>query len=104
MARMRSCFCAAESDALAHTASTSCRICCAMTRRCSIADFETPATCQQGSRRFVGVVPRVVDRVPGTVLPGIPVLAPTEVPGVRNGGVPTAVPFPWAELFVRAGG
>src|SRR5712692_5528286 len=101
---MRSCFCAAESDAFAHTASTSWRVCCPMMWRCSIAAFETPATCQQGSRRFVGVVPRVVDRVPGTVLPGIPVPAPVEVPGVRKGGVPTAVRFPCAELFVCAGG
>ncbi len=46
----------------------------------------------------------MVDRVPGTVLPGIPVLAPVEVPGVRKGGVPTAVRFPCAEFFVRAGG
>src|SRR2546430_3405552 len=81
---MRCCFCAAERDGVAHTASTSWRVCIDIERRCSIADFGTPATCQQGSRRFV---PPVLPREPGTVLPGIP--KPPVAPGLRAGGIPT---------------
>src|SRR5258708_16576428 len=78
---MRVCLWAAESAASAHTASTSCRVCIERVRRCSIADLETPATCQQGSRRVVPGVPR-----------GLAPVDPGALPLIRTGGVPDTFP------------
>src|SRR5258708_9766012 len=88
---MRVCLWAAESAASAHTASTSCRVCMERVRRCSIADLETPATCQQGSRRVVPGVPR-----------GLAPVDPGELPGIRTGGVPDT--FPQVGLLELDGG